>query len=354
MCQHSGVRLLQGGHRPSTVTSYDQKWIKFENFTAQVQDDAGAPRMSALSASSHTVVTYLGYLLESGTISVKSLQLHLSVINVVHNDFEYLPPECGHLVKLARKGFAELQGSCMLQPHQVTAFPAEHTFTIVTYGPRPNDSRHHIRVCACLAAQFTFFSRADSGVLALSSRVSSAQVDPDNCFNMLRWKMIHNHDDTDLYWFFQGHPVSLATNSGIITEWLLLLLVELDIPTPPGVKWTGHSLRRGGASAAHVIDVSIVVIMTWGLWKSLASALLYIDVSVRPSSEVLFFFGHLLTRFNLPQAPLVRQAPTTSVSSSIDLSIVLEALLELDVYLESSFSSGTTSCRPYQQLHRQF
>jgi hypothetical protein len=38
--------------------------------------------------------------------------------------------------------------------------------------------------------------------------------------------------------------------------------------------------------------------MAWGLWKSLASALLYIDVSVRPSSEApLFFFGHLITRF---------------------------------------------------------
>jgi hypothetical protein len=39
--------------------------------------------------------------------------------------------------------------------------------------------------------------------------------------------------------------------------------------------------------------------MAWVLWKSLASALLYIDVSVRPSSEALFFFGHLLPRFNL-------------------------------------------------------
>ena len=44
---------------------------------------------------------------------------------------------------------------------------------------------------------------------------------------------------------------------------------------------------------------TIAVIMAWGLWKSLASALLYIDVSVRPSSEALFFFGHLLKRFNL-------------------------------------------------------
>ena len=215
--------------------------------------------------------------------------------------------------------------SSILQPQQVTAFPAEHMLTIVMHGLRPDASKHQIRVCACLAAQFDFFSRADSGVLltaintqvsnttlsinqaaknvarnqaAPSSRVSSAQDDPDNSFIklQLRWKMLHKHRDTDLYWFFDDDPASLSKNSGIITEWLLLLLVELDIPTPPGVKWTGHSLR-GGASVAHAIGVSIAVIMAWGLWKSLASALLYIDVSVRPSSEALFFFGHLLPRF---------------------------------------------------------
>ena len=74
------------------VRSYDQKWIKFETFTTQVQDDAGAPRMSALPASSQTVVAYLGFLLESGTISVKSLQTYLNAINAVHNDFEYPTP----------------------------------------------------------------------------------------------------------------------------------------------------------------------------------------------------------------------------------------------------------------------
>jgi hypothetical protein len=69
------------------------------------------------------------------------------------------------MVKLARKGFAELQGSPMMQSQQITVFPAEHMFTIVMYGLRPNASRHHIRVCACLTSQFVFFSRADSGVL---------------------------------------------------------------------------------------------------------------------------------------------------------------------------------------------
>jgi hypothetical protein len=122
--------------------------------------------MCVLPASSQTVVTYLGYLLEAGTISAKSLQPYLSVINAVHNDFEYPPPACGHLVKLGRKGFAELQGSAKLQPEKVTVFPPEHMFaTIVQFGLRPDVSTHHIRVCACLTDQFAFFSRADSVVL---------------------------------------------------------------------------------------------------------------------------------------------------------------------------------------------
>jgi hypothetical protein len=163
--------------------------------------------MCVLPSSSQTVVTYLGYLLEADTISAKSLQPYLSVINTVHNDFGYPPPACEHLVKLTRKVFAELQGSVILQPQQVTAFPAEYMFAIVQFGLRPDVSKHHIRVCASLTAQFVFFILTDSGVLlsginvqtssstfsinqsaknvarnqaAPSSRVSSAQDDPHN------------------------------------------------------------------------------------------------------------------------------------------------------------------------------
>jgi hypothetical protein len=76
--------------------------------------------MCALPASSQTVVAYLGYLLESGSISAKSLQTYLSAINDVHNDFEYPPPACEHLVKLARKGYAELQDSSIQPSHGVS------------------------------------------------------------------------------------------------------------------------------------------------------------------------------------------------------------------------------------------
>ena len=74
----------------------------------------------------------------------------------------------------------------------------------------------------------------------------------------------------------------------------------------------------------------MTVIMTWGLRKSLVSSFLYIDVSVCPSSEGLFFFGHLLSRFNHLEAPGHQQTTPSVVSSVIDLSDTLEVLLELD------------------------
>ena len=78
------------------------------------------------------------------------------------------------------------------------------------------------------------------------------------------------------------------------------------------------------------VGVSITVIMVWDLWKSLASPLLYIDVSMWPSSKALFFSGHLFSIFNPLESPVLRQASPTVVRSPIDLSDVLEALLELD------------------------
>jgi hypothetical protein len=61
--------------------------------------------------------------------------------------------------------------------------------------------------------------------------VSSAIDDPDNCFNKLQlsWRMLRNHRDSDLYWFFEDDSASLSKNSGTITELLLLLLMELDM-----------------------------------------------------------------------------------------------------------------------------
>ncbi len=109
--------------------------------------------MSVLPASSQTVVTYLGFLLESDTISGKSLQTYLSAIKSVHNVFEYPPPSCGHLVKVACKVFAEMQSSVMLQPLQVTVFPDEHMFAIVQFGSSSSATFCH---ASCLWKNHSF------------------------------------------------------------------------------------------------------------------------------------------------------------------------------------------------------
>ena len=60
---------------------------------------------------------------------------------------------------------------------------------------------------------------------------------------MLKQLLLCAHRNTHLYWSLADGSPSCLKVSGIITECLLLLLVELNIPTLPGVK-SGHSLRQ--------------------------------------------------------------------------------------------------------------
>ncbi len=132
---------------------------------------------------------------------------------------------------------------------------------------------------------------------------------------------------TSTTWRIRGYSVGVGSvpdvNFVLENEYKLY-----NTPVPEG--YVIFSIPSSGASVTHGVGVSIAVIMTWGLWKSLASALLYIDISVCPSSEVLFFFGHLLSRFNHLEAPVRRQATPSVGSSPIDMSDALESLLELN------------------------
>jgi hypothetical protein len=94
--------------------------------------------------------------------------------------------------------------------------------SILTHGLLDTTSSHHVRVCACLTAQFAFFSKADSGINLLAedvdifndtfsinvkvkniersqaaplSRVTSATHDPQRLFQQLqfKWKRLRCH-----------------------------------------------------------------------------------------------------------------------------------------------------------------
>jgi hypothetical protein len=299
---------------------------RFDEFCTTIQDDAGAPRLSPLPASPATILAYMGFLAEEGKVKASSLQSYLSAINSAHADFGFDKPAQGHWIILARRGFEEIEGARHQKPTTATPFPSAFMLAILTFGLLEDTADVHVRECACLAAQFAFFSRADSGCLLLVkdvlvhgdtfsinasaknigriqaaplSRLTStaARHDPGRLFQRLqeKWKLIRQHTHQEaLYWLFDGE--ALPSSPTVISTWLSRIMKTLDIPIPPGVSYTGHSLRRGGASAAHAINVSLPMIVHWGLWKDASTALSYIDVTIQPDEGAFVFFSNLLPR----------------------------------------------------------
>ena len=72
------------------------------------------------------------------------------------------------------------------------------------------------------------------------------------------------------------------------------ILDHLDISAPDGESWSGHSLRKGAATGAHSIEVSIPKICWMGGW-SIQSGVVhdYIDPSCPSSAAAAVFYGWL-------------------------------------------------------------
>ena len=96
------------------------------------------------------------------------------------------------------------------------------------------------------------------------------------------------------FWALSGEDPSRWT-SATQSAWLQQVLSHLGAQPPAGFKWTGHSLRKGAASAAAAVGVPLHVIAFYGTW-SLDSATLakdYIDPSASlPARLVLFWASH--------------------------------------------------------------
>jgi hypothetical protein len=79
-----------------------------------------------------------------------------------------------------------------------------------------------------------------------------------------------------------------------VDTWLKTLLDLLGIQPPPGVIWTQHSLRSGGATASLSIGVDPFTLMRWGMWANPNSVTPYLDPLALPCPAALCFFSHLL------------------------------------------------------------
>ena len=315
--------LLSRGRRPSTKCSYASKFDRFCFFCDDEQVLVGLEPLCSMPAAPSTVLLYLGYLQAEDKVHASSLQPYLSAINQAHIDFGFPAPAMGHLLRLARRGFAEVEGEATLTTAVRSPLPSAVAFRFLQLG-LATDCFYTLRACACLTAQFAWFARADTGVLMRKAHVSLSSAamsinertktiarnqaapiirpqdwffDPANLFMSLqqRWASERRHAETDFYWSLPDENLSSSCwNSSIVNHWLQEILDILDIQPPAGVLWSAHSLRSGGATGAYSIGVDSLIVMRFGLWKCLTSAQIYIDVLALPDVFARLFFGHLL------------------------------------------------------------
>jgi hypothetical protein len=77
----------------------------------------------------------------------------------------------------------------------------------------------------------------------------------------------------------------------LIKEWLQEALGWVDATPPPGVLWSSHSLRSGGATAVLAIGVDPFTIAHWGIWAAITSVQPYIDLLIPGDAAALFFLN---------------------------------------------------------------
>lgn len=79
--------------------------------------------------------------------------------------------------------------------------------------------------------------------------------------------------------------------SRVVTTWLRRALTLTDHQPPLGVKWSGHSLRAGAASAAHSIGLVVgLIYQLMGLSSAKTAFKHYIDAQLDndPAARALF------------------------------------------------------------------
>jgi hypothetical protein len=114
----TAIRLLQSGLATSTAQGYGNLFARFAEFC----DEEG---VSALPATTATVISYIGHLADLGTWAASSMQPIFSAINDAHRSLELAPPACdSFFLKRVRTGLGRVQAAVTTTDAR-TPLPAE-------------------------------------------------------------------------------------------------------------------------------------------------------------------------------------------------------------------------------------
>ena len=297
--------------------------------------------ITPLDITAPQIVRYIAYLGSLNTIAASSMQPYLSAINRLLQDHQRQPVAMGPMVVDALAGLAGMQVP-LVNPARRAPLPASvakqiHDLAVALSGRRLDSpaALATFRDALATVVSFQWFNRSDT---THSLREDGLTVDPVGTADRQIRPFSQSHKGKKRLALSKVRTISVPVSAHpamasmllayaaarraayavvrvapprqlwalpgdapggwtatVQNTWMASALAAVGATPPPGYTWTSHSLRKGAASAARAIRVTLDVIRYFGGW-AVNSAVVndYVDPSVRPSPAASFFFGWLL------------------------------------------------------------
>lgn len=324
--------LVSSALAPSTISTYASRWAQFARFCE-------ARRLRCLPATPETVALFVTYLFTIGSVKPDSVGPYISAINTAHRDVLAPEPGGSPLVKQVRAGWRRrVSGEPGVQRDRRLPLPASVALRALRAGLAlvqqrmpPQETARRLRPLAFVALTFATLMRASSAVplarddvahgaaeIVVRPRVikggqlkstlpSPKRLPTPHCRDLnlllLSWRVAQNEAFAAAratpplraaaasQWQLPGE--SLRNASALATAWVQDVCERLGAKAPLGGKYTSHSLRKGGASAAYAVGVNLRDLCDLGDWAPGSPVPMkhYIDLSVVACDAARAFFG---------------------------------------------------------------
>lgn len=311
--------MVDAKYQPTTQMRYLNAWEAFCDFCSR-------NGLRALPADPETVVRYLGVYLTRKTAQPATVANYLTAISAVHRMAGLPSPTDDDLVHAAKLGYRRLYVTAEgALPERRGPLPSAVIIDVIQLGLGTSD-RSLERECAGLVLSFLMCNRpgaaanlrardvrlvADGlevqvptykmGILKQGDRiafrvpVARGGWGEDPALRLVRRVWVRHlragRPLADHLFAPPGHSALQPLPSRVVTTWLRRALTLTGHQPPLGVKWTGHSLRAGAASAAHAIGLAVgLICQLMGLANAKTAFKHYNDAQLDndPAARALF------------------------------------------------------------------
>jgi hypothetical protein len=246
---------------------------------------------------------YVADLAAAGTVSAKNWKQYLSPVNTLHTDLGLQAPCIDAYMRNM------ITGGCLLAPEIANNrgfLPSAVVAQVVQLGLKPSTSGALLRDCAVLVLSFLFVLRgatvreltvSDVSVVGTTLHLSvwaektrhakrerrGLQLQlpdaPEVVELVEKWLSARRAQNTrkEGLWFL---PKGREVAQDLLDNAVKTVVGVLLLTPPAGEVWSGHSCRKGGATAMFSLGVSMPAILHVGGWASAATAKPYIDCTV--------------------------------------------------------------------------